>query len=239
MKKETMMEKIILITGASSGIGEICARFAVKAGHKVVLAARRTDRLEALVEEFGPQNALAVSCDVTSAEDQERLVDEAVARFGRLDVVMANAGLGASQRGTEAGDTDSFRKMIEVNCLGVTYTAKYAMPHLKASGGHLVLVGSLAAQGTVWGSVYSATKWFVRGYADNLGAELGDAGGRVTCLHPGMTDTPFFDSPKPAGLRPEYIARAFIYAIEQPPHVWIPHLPVYPRPQKPFSDQHH
>ena len=100
---------------------------------------------------------MALSCDVTRPEDQERMVADAVARFGRLDVVMANAGIGASQRGTEAGDPDSFREMIDVNCLGVTYTAKYAMPHLRASKGHLVLVGSLAAQGTVWGSVYSAT----------------------------------------------------------------------------------
>ncbi|MEM7721220.1 MAG: SDR family oxidoreductase [Pseudomonadota bacterium] len=233
------MSKVILITGASSGIGEICARYAVKAGHKVALAARSTDKLNALVAELGEDNALALTCDVTKADEQATMIAAAVAHFGRLDVVFANAGIGASQRGTEAGDPDSFRQMIEVNCLSVTYTAKYAMPHLKASGGHLVLVGSLAAQGTVWGSVYSATKWFIRGYADNLGAELGDAGGRVTCLHPGMTDTPFFDSPKPTALRPDDIAKAFMYVVDQPDYVWIPHLPIYPRPQKPFADQHH
>ena len=234
-----MGKVIFLITGASSDIGEICARYAVDAGHKVVLAARRVEKLQALVGELGADSAFAVACDVTRAEDQERRVADAIERFGRLGVVMANAGLGASQRGTEAGDPESFRQMIEVNCLDVALTAKYAMPHLKASKGHLVLVGSLAAQGTVWGSVYSATKWFVRGNADNLGAEMGDAGGRVTCLHPAMTDTPFFDSPKPAALRPDDIANAFLYVIEQPDHVWNPHLPVYPRPQKPFADQHH
>jgi len=233
------MSKVILITGASSGIGEICARHAVRAGHKVALAARRADRLAALVEEFGAENAIALTCDVTDAAQQEQMVADAVAHFGRLDVVFANAGLGASSRGTEGGDPASFAQMINVNCLGVTLTAKYTLPHLRASKGHMVLVGSLAAQGTVWGSVYSATKWFIRGYADNLGAELGDAGGRVTCLHPGMTDTPFFDSPKPDGLRPDDIAKAFMYVIDQPAHVWVPHLPIYPRPQKPFSDQHH
>ncbi|WP_299282337.1 SDR family oxidoreductase [uncultured Tateyamaria sp.] len=233
------MSKVILITGASSGIGEICARYAVKAGHKVALAARRTDRLDALVEEFGADNAIALTCDVTNAAQQKEMVDKTVAHFGRLDVAFANAGLGASARGTEAGDPDSFRTMIEVNCLGVTYTAKYALPHLKASGGHLVLVGSLAAQGTVWGSVYSATKWFIRGYADNLGAELGDAGGRVTCLHPGMTETEFFDSPKPDALRPDDIAKAFMYVIDQPDYVMIPHLPIYPKPKKPHYDPHH
>ncbi|MEM8774063.1 MAG: SDR family oxidoreductase [Pseudomonadota bacterium] len=233
------MEKIILITGASSGIGEICARYAVAAGHKVVLAARRIEMLEALVLELGADKAIALTCDVTDAEQQKRMFDDAIAHYGRLDVVFANAGLGASQRGTEAGDPDSFRQMIEVNCLAVTFTAKFAIPHLKESGGHLVLMGSLASQGTVWGSVYSATKWFIRGYADNLGAELGDAGGRVTCLHPGMTDTPFFDTPKPAALRPDDIAKAFMYVIEQPEYALIPHLPIYPRPAKPFADQHH
>lgn len=233
------MSKVIFITGASSGIGEICARYAVKAGHKVALAARSVDKLEKLVTEFGPKNAIALRCDVTDAAQQEQAIANAVGHFGRLDVVFANAGIGASARGTEAGEPDSFRKMIDINCLGVTYTAKYAMPHLRASKGHLVMVGSLAAQGTVWGSVYSATKWFIRGYADNLGAELGDAGGRVTCLHPGMTDTPFFDSEKPTALRPDDIANAFMYVIEQPDYVLIPHLPIYPRPAKPFADQHH
>ena len=233
------MAKTILITGASSGIGEICARYAVNAGHRVALAARRTEKLADLVAELGSSNAIAMTCDVRDPDQQAQMVSDAVDEFGKLDVVLANAGLGASSRGTEAGDPESFKEMIEVNCLGVTYTAKYALPHLKKSKGHLVLVGSLASQGTVWGSVYSATKWFIRGYADNLNAELGDAGGRVTCLHPGMTDTPFFDTPKPNALRPDDIAKAFMFAIEQPDYVWLPHLPIYPRPQKPFTDQHH
>ena len=90
------MSKIILITGASSGIGEICARYAVKAGHKVALASRRIDKLSVLVDEFGAQNAMALKCDVTDAAEVESTVAETVARFGRLDVVFANAGLGAS-----------------------------------------------------------------------------------------------------------------------------------------------
>jgi hypothetical protein len=233
------MSKTILVTGASSGIGAACARAAVEAGHKVALAARSEDKLKALVAELGAENAIALPTDVTDPAAQERMVARAVEHFGHLDVVVPNAGLGASARGTEAGDPESFREMIEVNCLGVTYTAKYALPHLRASKGHLVLIGSLAAQGTVWGSVYSATKWFIRGYADNLGAELGDAGGRVTCLHPGMVDTPFFDEEKPDALRPEDIARAFLFAIEQPEHVLLPHLPVYPKPKKPYYDPHH
>ena len=227
------MSKIILITGASSGIGESCARHAVAAGHKVALAARSTDKLEALVTELGAENALALPTDVTDPEAQERMVARAVAHYGRLDVVLANAGVGASARGTEAAPVESLREMIELNCLAVTYTAKFTLPHLRASKGHMVLTGSKASQGPMWGSVYSATKWFIRGYADNLGEELGAAGGRVTCLHPGMVDTPFFDEAKPDALRPEDVARAFLFAIEQPEYVLIPHLPVYPKPKQP------
>ena len=215
------------------------ARYAVRAGHKVALAARSQARLEELVREFGADNALAIPTDVTDPSQQETMIELALARFGRLDVVFANAGQGASARGTEAGSIESFRAMIELNCLAVTYTAKFALPHLRKSKGHLVLTGSLASQGTVWGSVYSATKWFIRGYADNLGAELGDAGGRVSCLHPGMTDTPFFDNRNPDALRPEDVAKAFMFVIDQPDYVLIPHLPIYPKPKKPFYDPHH
>lgn len=233
------MSKIILITGGSSGIGEICARHAVAAGHKVALAARSLTKMQALVAELGAENAIALKCDVTDPEAQKDMFEKAVAHYGRLDVVFANAGLGASARGTEMGDEESFREMLMVNNFGVVVTAKYAIPHLRDTKGHLVLVGSLAGQGTVWGSVYSATKWFIRGYADNLGAELGDAGGRVTCINPGMTDTPFFDDAKPDALRPDDIANAFMYAIEQPQHVLVPSIQIYPRPTKPYYDPHH
>lgn len=233
------MSKIILITGGSSGIGETCARHAVKAGHKVVLAARSTGKLDALVADLDADNALAVTCDVTEPDQQQAMFDAAIERFGRLDVVFANAGLGASARGTEMGDIESFREMIMVNNFAVAVTAKFAIPHLKATKGHLVLVGSLAGHSTVWGSVYSATKWFIRGYADNLGAELGDAGGRVTCINPGMTDTPFFSEAKPHALRPEDIANAFMYAVGQPENVLVPSIQIYPRPTKPYYDPNH
>lgn len=233
------MRKVILITGASSGIGEICARHAAKAGHKVILAARSKHKLDKLVEELGADNAMAIEVDVTIAQEQEIMFSKAIERFGKIDVVFANAGLGASAKGTEAGSFESFQEMINVNCTAVTFTAKLAIPHLRNSKGHLVLIGSLAAQGTVWGSIYSATKWFIRGYADNLAAELGDSGGRVTCLHPGMTNTPFFDNPQSHALRPDDIANAFMFAIEQPNNVIIPHLQIYPRPVKPYYDPHH
>ena len=127
------MTKRILITGASSGIGEICARRAVAAGHRVALAARRTDRLASLVEELGADSALAVECDVTDPEAQRAMFDTAVDAYGGLDVVFANAGLGASAVGTENGDIDNFRNMILVNNFAVTVTCKYGIPHLRKS----------------------------------------------------------------------------------------------------------
>ena len=194
------MAKRILITGASSGIGEICARRAVAAGHRVALAARRTDRLASLVEELGGDSALAVECDVTDPEAQRAMFDTAVDAYGGLDVVFANAGLGASAVGTENGDIDNFRNMILVNNFAVTVTCKYGIPH----GVMLFLV-----------------QWFIRGYAKNLSNELIEHGVRVTSIDPGMVETAFFDNPKPDALRPDDIAKAFLYVISAPPHARI------------------
>jgi len=222
------MTKRILITGASSGIGEICARRAVAAGHRVALAARRADRLASLVEELGADKALAIECDVTDPGAQRAMFDTAVDAYGGLDVVFANAGLGASAVGTENGDIDNFRDMILVNNFAVTVTCKYAIPHLRRSKGQLVLTGSQAGHVALAGSVYSATKWFIRGYAKNLSNELIEHGVRVTSIDPGMVETAFFDSPKPDALRPDDIANAFLYVISAPPHARIAEIEINP-----------
>jgi len=222
------LAKIILITGASSGIGAACARHASKAGNNLVLAARSVDKLEGLAEELGSERALAIECDVTKPDAQRRLFKEAVSRFGTIDVVFANAGIGATAMGTEDGDIENFRNMIMVNNLGVTITCKLAIPELKKTRGHLVLTGSMAGHRALSGSVYGATKWFVRGYAKNLAQELEPHGVRVTSIDPGMVDTPFFDEEKPDALRPDDIGRAFMYAIEQPEHVRIADVEIYP-----------
>ena len=222
------MSKRILITGGSSGIGAACARAAVESGHRVVLAARSIDKLNSLVDELGADNALAVQCDVTRPDQQEAMFVRALEQLGGLDVVFANAGLGASAIGTEKGDIDNFREMVLVNNFGVAVTCKLAIPHLKTSGGHLVLVGSQAGHVALAGSVYSATKWFIRGYAKNLSNELVEHGVRVTSIDPGMVDTPFFDEEKPDALRPEDIGRAFLYAVELPSHARIAEIEIYP-----------
>ena len=221
------MSKSVLITGGSSGIGAACARAAVASGHRVALAARSTDKLEALVDELG-ENAIAIACDVKDPRAQERMFEQAAGKFGGLDVVFANAGLGASAVGTENGDIANFEEMILVNNFAVTVTCKFAIPYLRQSRGNLVLTGSQAGHVALSGSVYSATKWFVRGYAKNLSNELGEHGIRVTSIDPGRVETPFFDSPQPDALRAEDIARAFMYVVELPPHARIAEIEINP-----------
>ena len=222
------MSKSILITGGSSGIGAACAKAAVAAGHRVALAARSLDKLQALTEELGSDNAIAIECDVTDPAAQEQMFQRTLEAFGHLDAVFANAGLGASAVGTENGDLENFREMILVNNFAVTVTCKFAIPHLKKSKGNLVLIGSQAGHVALSGSVYSATKWFIRGYVKNLSNELGPHGIRVSSIDPGMVETPFFDSPQPNALRPEDIARAFLYIIELPPHARIAEIEMNP-----------
>lgn len=225
------MTKNILITGASSGIGAACARKSVEAGYKVALAARSVSKLEALVEELGSENALAIECDVSDPDAQLKMFSQVLERFPRLDVVFANAGLGATAMGTESGDIDNFREMILVNNFALTVTCKLAIPHLKASKGHLLLTGSRAGNTVLKGSVYGATKWFVKGYAQNLAAELAGTRVRVTNIEPGMVDTAFFDEAKPDALRDDDIANAFIYTVSQPETVMIADIQVYPTPK--------
>lgn len=222
------MQKTILITGASSGIGAACAKAAVDAGHRVALAARSKAKLQELAEELGSENAVAIQCDVTDPGAQAEMFKRAGEAYGSLDAVFANAGLGATAVGTENGDIDNFREMILVNNFAVTVTCKYAIPYLKASKGNLVLTGSQAGHVALSGSVYSATKWFIRGYVKNLSNELGQHGIRVSSIDPGMVETPFFDNPQPDALRPEDTARAFLYIIELPRHARIAEIEMNP-----------
>ena len=223
-----MNERTVLITGASSGIGETCARHAAEDGCNLVLAARSVDKLDALVTELGANRAIAIECDVTDPDAQKVMFDRAIDRFGALDVVFANAGLGASAKGTEHGDIDNFRELVMVNNFAVTVTCKLAIPHLKKTKGHLLMMGSQAGHRALSGSVYSATKWFIRGYAKNLANELDQQGVRVTSIDPGMVDTPFFDSEKPEALRPDDIGKAFMYAINLPPNARMACIELYP-----------
>ena len=224
--------KTFLITGASTGIGAATAQMAVEAGYRVALAARSADKLQRLAEELGgPEKAIAMACDVASYEDQQAMVEKTLAAFGRIDVVFANAGVGARGSGTAGGDPENWREMVLTNVLGCAFTAKVCLAEIKKNRGHFLLTGSRAGRLPMKGSVYGATKWAVTGYGYNLREELVGTGARVTLIEPGMVDTPFFDEPKPKALRAEDVARAVMYAVSQPAHVDVSEVLILPTPE--------
>lgn len=211
------MSKVILITGASSGIGEATARKAASEGHKLILIARRGELLDKLVKEFGDDNAIAIPTDITDYAAFEKAVNTGVDKFGRLDVAFANAGTGVSDAGTEKGDPQQWDKMISLNINALLYTARLTLPHLHKTTGHFIMTGSAAGRITLKGSVYGATKWFVHGFAANLAEEMKEWQGRLTTIAPGMVNTPFFDEPKPDKLDPQDVADAVLYAVNADP----------------------
>ncbi len=221
-------DPVFLITGASSGIGAATARQASAAGYRLVLAARSTDKLEALAEKLGgAQRAIAVTCDVTEFDQQETMVQAALDAFGRLDVAFANAGFGAA-RGFLKESPEQWRDMVLTNVLGCAYTIRATLPALKDSVGHLVLTSSVAGRRALPGSLYSATKHAVTAMAESARQELDDSGVRVTSIEPGMVDTPFFDNPVSGALEPSDIARAIMFAVAQPPHVDVNEILIRP-----------
>ena len=221
-------DPVFLITGASSGIGAATARQASAAGHRLVLAARSTDKLEALAAELGGgERAIAVTCDVADFAQQEAMVQAALDAFGRLDVAFANAGFGAA-RGFLKESPEQWRAMVLTNVLGCAYTIRATLPALKESVGHLLLTSSVAGRRALPGSLYSVTKHAVTAMAESARQELNDTGVRVTSIEPGMVDTPFFDKPVKDALEPDDIARAIMFAVSQPPHVDVNEILIRP-----------
>ena len=220
--------RVFLITGASSGIGETTARHAAAAGYRVVLAARSTEKLEALAGELG---GLAVTCDVTEWADQEALVERTLAEYGRIDVAFANAGFGG-KRGFKADTPEFWRAMVLTNVYGAALTIRACMDALVETKGHLILTSSLAGRRSLPGSLYSATKFAVTSMGESARLELNGTGVRVTLIEPGMVDTPFFDE-RPVGmLEPDDVARAVMFAVSQPPHVDVNEILVRPTNQE-------
>ena len=226
-----MPDPVFLITGASSGIGAATARHASMAGYRLVLAARSRDQLLDLSYELGGSDrALPVQCDVTEWDQQQGMVEQALERFGRLDVAFANAGFGAS-RGFLNDSPEHWRAMVLTNVYGAALTIRATIPALKESRGHLLLTGSVAGRRALPGSLYSATKWAVTAMGEAARQELNDTGVRVTLIEPGMVDTPFFDKRPKDALEPDDVARAVMFAVSQPSHVDVNEILVRPTAQ--------
>jgi NADP-dependent 3-hydroxy acid dehydrogenase YdfG len=226
-----MPDPVFLITGASSGIGSATARRAAEAGYRVVLAARSRERLNELARELGgSERALALECDVTEWDQQQAMVQETLARFGRVDVAFANAGFGGA-RSFLAESPEQWRSMVLTNVYGAALTIRATLPALKEFRGHLLLTGSVAGRRVLPGSLYSATKFAVTAMGEAARQELNGTGVRVTLIEPGMTDTAFFSQPPSDALDPDDIARAVMFAVSQPPHVDVNELLVRPTAQ--------
>jgi NADP-dependent 3-hydroxy acid dehydrogenase YdfG len=203
----------------------------------LVLAARRVDELQALVDELGgEERALAVRCDVTEWDEVQAMAATALERFGRIDAVFANAGFGAT-RGFLEESPEHWRSMVLTNVYGVALTIRATLPHLLDRGdGHFLVTSSVAGRRALPGSLYSATKWAATAIGEALRAELRQMHDnhaiRVTLIEPGMTDTPFFDNrPGEWALRDDDIAKAVIYALEQRPGVDVNEILIRPTSQ--------
>jgi hypothetical protein len=216
-----------LVTGASAGIGEATAHALARAGANVALLARRAERLDELASTLRAEydvDALVTPTDVR----EEALVEEAVERtvdaFGGLDVVVSNAGL-ARGSDVETLSTEGYRTMMETNVDGTFFVTRSTLPHLRASSGNLVFVGSFAGQyPRPFNPVYAATKWWVRGFAHSVEAQVGDDGVGVTVVNPTEVRTEFgseygepFEERFDEGevVEPEEVAEAIVFAAGQ------------------------
>jgi NADP-dependent 3-hydroxy acid dehydrogenase YdfG len=224
--------RVLLITGASSGIGAATARRAAAEGWRVVLGARSQDALEALAAELGGRgHALAVQCDVAEWEAQERMVREALSDFGRIDAAFANAGFGGP-RGFLADTPEHWREMLLTNVYGAALTVRATIPALRETRGHIVLTSSVAGRRVLPGSFYSVTKHAVTAMGEAVRQDVHGSGIRVTTIEPGMTDTPFFEQRPTDALLDDDIARAVMFALAQPPHVDVNEILVRPTAQQ-------
>ena len=225
--------RTMIITGASSGIGAATARAASEQGWNLVLAARSTDKINALAAEIGTANVVAVTCDVTDWDSVEALAAATLERFGSIDAVFANAGFGGP--GSFTGSTpEAWRDMVLTNVYGAALTVRATLDQLRASKGHLLLTGSVAGRKAMPGSLYSCTKWAVTAMGEAVRAEIAGSGVRVTLIEPGIVATPFWDNgkgPLDSPLTDVDIANAVMWAIGQPAHVDVNEILIRPASQ--------
>ncbi len=222
-----LADRVAIITGASTGIGEALARLFAAEGARVALAARSQDKLRRLAAELGEERALAVPTDVADPAQVERLVARTVERFGGVDVLVNNAGIGLYSR-LEDTDWEHFRQMWEVNFFGALRLTRAALPHLKQRRGTVVNISSVAGKVPLpYMGSYCATKFALNALSDALRMELAHAGVRVVVICPGRVRTEFHlkayrDSENLpdvlkkrtyAGIPPERVARATLRAL--------------------------
>lgn len=233
----------VLVTGASSGVGEAVAIRYIEAGHRVILAARRRGRVTELALALGDR-ALPVEVDVRDRASVDRALAEISAPFVDVEILVNNAGLALGLGSAAEADLDDWQQMIETNCLGLAYMTRALLPSMVGRRrGHVVNVGSIAGSSPYPGAnVYGATKAFVHQFTLNLRSDLHGTGVRATCVEPGMVgDTEFsvvrFDGDEArardlydgaGALTPQDIAESIYWATSMPAHVNINSIEIMP-----------
>ncbi|GBE92406.1 SDR family NAD(P)-dependent oxidoreductase [Nostoc cycadae] len=240
--------KVAIITGASAGIGEATAIALAAEGAQVVIAARRSDRLDTVAQKITENGGkvLPIVTDVTDEAQVKNLVDKAIAAWGRVDILVNNAGIAVIGE-IDGGNTANWRRMIDINVLGVMYATHSVLPILKAqNSGHIVNISSVAGRTARAGiGIYNATKWGINGFSEALRQEVYQHNIRVTIIEPGLVDTEIndlIDDPiakqrseerrkTVTPLESEDIAAAIVYAVTQPPRVNVNEILIRPTQQ--------
>lgn len=218
-----LTDKIAVVTGAGSGIGEAIATLLHEEGAKVVLAGRNKEKLQNVANQLSQDSVKVVPTDVTNKEEVDELIKIAQQTFGGLDIVINSAGQMLSSKITDY-QVDEWDSMIDVNIKGTLYTVQAALPTmLEQSSGHLINIASISGfEVTKSSTIYSATKAAVHTITQGLEKELAKTGVKVTSISPGMVDTAITAAYNPSDrkkLDPQDIAEAVLYALTQPSHV--------------------
>jgi short-subunit dehydrogenase len=220
-----LKDKVVVITGASSGIGALAAKFLSEQGAIPVLVARSVEKLESVGAQLTGAHEL-IAMDVTQQEQVQQVIDHVIQRYGKIDVLLNNAGYGKFDSLLDMS-VDDFSEMMNVNYLGTVRCTKAVLPYMLQRGeGHIVNVASMAAKiGTARSTSYTATKHAVYGFSNSLRQELRGTGITVSTVNPGPIDTPFFELADPSGnyisnirwfiMKPEHVARKMVGLIDR------------------------
>ncbi|HEG7156532.1 TPA: SDR family oxidoreductase [Staphylococcus aureus] len=227
-----LTDKVAVVTGAGSGIGEAIATLLHEEGAKVILAGRNKDKLQNVANQLAQDSVKVVPTDVTKKEEVDELIKITQQTFGGLDIVINSAGQMLSSKITDY-QVDEWDSMIDANIKGTLYTAQAALPTmLEQSSGHLINIASISGfEVTKSSTIYSATKAAVHTITQGLEKELAKTGVKVTSISPGMVDTAITAAYNPTDrkkLEPQDIAEAVLYALTQPKHVNVNEITVRP-----------
>jgi 3-hydroxy acid dehydrogenase/malonic semialdehyde reductase len=239
-----MLQGSVLVTGASAGFGAAIARRFAAAGAKVIVAARRTERLAALVEDIGADQAYAIQMDVRDAQSVSAGIAQLPPRLAEIDCLVNNAGLALGMEPSQSARLSDWDEMIATNCAGLAWVTRAVLPAMVARGrGHIINIGSVAGAYAYPGAnVYGASKAFVRQFSQNLRSDLHGTGVRVTCIDPGLCGGTEFSSVRFTGdavraeavyagmqpLLPEDIAEVVYWAAAAPGHVNVNAIEIMP-----------